>query len=137
MLNKEYITEHKLTEEEMYQIFEEPDYLIEADQYTLDPSNILGSSDLVVCIEDQLYKYADAIQIIISQIVFKQILPIETMPQSLNVFASDYQENLKNKKLNSASLSNVDGSQEEEEKSFEDHIERKKRQRQISPDNNS
>lgn len=33
----------------------------------------------------------------IAQLVFKQIMPIESMPTSLNVFASDYQENLEKK----------------------------------------
>ena len=51
---------------------------------------ILNDKNLVVCIEDQIFEYKDALAIMISQLVFKQILPAESMPSSLNIYATDY-----------------------------------------------
>jgi len=52
LLNYYYIGLNKLKEEEMYDIFENPDYLIDEETYTKNPSKILADKNLVVCIED-------------------------------------------------------------------------------------
>ena len=53
---------------------------------------ILEDPNLLVCIEDQIYPYKQAIQIIIAQMAFNAILP--NAPKSFNEYASDYEENL-------------------------------------------
>lgn len=77
----------------MFEIFNNPEAMIEFEQYADDPQKILSDKSLVICIEDQIYQYEDAIKLIISQFVFKQILPIHSMPMSLNFLAVDYLEN--------------------------------------------
>lgn len=79
-INEEYITQNSLSEQDLFEIFNSG--LVHFEEYQKNPAKILGNKNLVVCIEDQYYKYEDAIQIMIGQFVYKQL--IENMPDCLN-----------------------------------------------------
>ena len=51
-LNKATIVEGGLTEEEMFLIFEDPEFLVEEAQYVANPQKVLSDPRLVMCIED-------------------------------------------------------------------------------------
>ena len=61
VLCQKYIEEQNLKEEEMFQIFEDPEYLITEENYVQNPAEILANPNLMVCIEDQIYRYQDAL----------------------------------------------------------------------------
>ena len=45
----------------MFEIFNNPEALIEFEHYSEDPKKVLTDKNLVICIEDQIYQYEDAI----------------------------------------------------------------------------
>lgn len=50
----------------MFQIFEDPDHLVTAESYAQKHAAIIANPNLMVCIEDQIYRFQDAIQIMIA-----------------------------------------------------------------------
>ena len=63
-LNKDYISANKLTVKTMYDIFDQ--HTVAYEEFAKNPRAILKDRRLVVCIEDQIFRYEDAIQIMIS-----------------------------------------------------------------------
>ena len=61
ILTAESIKRNNLKEEGMFQIFEEAEHLVTQDMYLATPSAIIADKRLLVCIEDQIYVYSDAI----------------------------------------------------------------------------
>lgn len=52
VLTQNYIEEHNLKEEEIFQLFESPEYLVTAEQYFQNPAGMLADPRLMVVIED-------------------------------------------------------------------------------------
>lgn len=66
-LNRKFIQDNELKEEDLFEIFRDPECLIQFSDYARNPTELLGNKDLVVCIKDQIYQYSDAIQIIVAK----------------------------------------------------------------------
>jgi len=53
---------------------------VQYEKYVSDPGYILKNSNLVVCIENEIYKYEDAIQIILADLIYGSALPTDKLP---------------------------------------------------------
>ena len=73
----------------MLAIFHDSDYLVPFESYLESMDSLIGNEKMLVCIEDQIYSYKNGLKILLSQVVYGEMLPFEKLPDSLNLFAKE------------------------------------------------
>lgn len=73
----------------MLSIFRDADYLVSWETFIDQLHTIIKNERLLVAIEGQIYSYEEGSKILLSQVVFNEMLPLDQMPESLNQFAQD------------------------------------------------
>ena len=68
----------------MLSIFRDPAYLVSWETFIDQLHTIIKNERLLVAIEGQIYSYEEGSKILLSQVVFNQMLPLDQMPESLN-----------------------------------------------------